>query len=331
MTAVVARHFDPILDTVPGERRNYCLFPVKYPRLFEMYEKAQASYWTAAEVDLSRDRMHFEKLSAAEQHFLKCVLGFFSAADGMVNENLSCNFSAEVVPQEILSFYSFQSAIEAVHAEVYSKLIDSVIADESEKHALFDALETMPVVAAKAEWMRNYMSADTPFEERLVAFSCAEGILFSASFASIFFFKRRGIMPGLCFSNELISRDEGLHCQFAVLLHNHLQNKASAARIVEIVKGSVEVESAFVQEALSSDLLGMNARDMIQYVQFVADRLLLDYGCDKAYGVQNPFPWMNQISLQGISDFFCKRVGEYSKAGVGVSQEDNTFCTEADF
>lgn len=327
----VEREFDPILEIPEGQKQQFCLFPIRYPDIFRMYKEAVASFWTIEELDLTRDRADYEKLSPAEQTFIKHVLGFFAASDGLVNENLCTNFSEEVVCQEAKCFYAFQQAIESVHAETYSLLLDTIISDQTEKNDLFNALETMSCIKTKAEFMQKHMTRDSPFEERLVAFACVEGILFSSSFCAIYFFKQKNLMPGLTISNQFISRDEALHSNFAVLLYSHLKNKLTTDKIQEIVKEAVEVESVFVRNALSGDILGINADEMVIYVEMIADRLLVDLGCEKVYNAVNPFLWMQNIALQGVSSFFEVRNDSYAKANVGVSAEEAVFSTDCNF
>jgi len=297
-----------------------------------MYKKAEASFWTAEEVDLSKDMTHWEdKLTADERFFISRVLAFFAASDGIVNENLVVRFSKEVQIPEARCFYGFQIMIENVHSEMYSLLIDTYIKDPIEKDFLFRAVDTVPCVAKKADWAMRWISDDaSTFGERLVAFAAVEGIFFSGSFAAIFWLKKRGLMPGLTFSNELISRDEGLHTDFACLLVKHLQSPPSPAHIARIITEAVVIEQEFLTEALSCALIGMNCTMMCRYIEFVADRLLVALGCPKVYNAENPFDFMELISLQGKTNFFEKRVGDYQKAGVNV-QNSYTFTTEADF
>lgn len=292
------------------------MFPIQYPQIWEMYKKAEASFWTAEEVDLSSDLRHWETLTPDEKHFITHVLAFFAASDGIVLENLAGRFMKEVQVAEARAFYGFQIAIENIHSEMYSLLLETYIKDFAEKTRLFHAIETVPCVAKKAKWALNWIDGSESFAERLVAFACVEGIFFSGSFCSIFWLKKRGLMPGLTYSNELISRDEGLHCDFACLLYSLLRTKLSKERVRGIVKEAVEIEREFVCDALPCALVGMNAGLMSQYIQFVADRLLAALGYGKLYGVANPFDWMELISLQGKTNFFEKRVGEYQKASV---------------
>lgn len=320
---------EPLLTPNPN---RFVVFPIQYPAVWDMYKKAESSFWTAEELDLAHDMKDWATLSANEQHFLKHVLAFFAASDGIVNENLVENFCNEVQITEARFFYGFQMAIENIHSEVYSLLIDTYVKDTAEKTKLFNAIETIPCVAKKAKWAMRWMDSEiATFGERLVAFAAVEGIFFSGSFCSIFWLKKRGLMPGLSFSNELISRDEGMHCDFACLLFNMLNAKPSNARVAEIIKGSVECEKEFVSEALPVELIGMNSDLMCQYIEFCADRLLVALGCPKAYDATNPFDWMTLISLQGKTNFFEKRVSEYAKAGVGVAAEEMVFSLDADF
>ena len=320
---------EPLLE--PNKDR-FVLFPIRHQEIWEMYKKAEASFWTAEEVDLSSDLKDWERLNDDERHFIKHVLAFFAASDGIVNENLALNFSHEVQIPEARCFYGFQIAMENVHSEVYSLLIDTYIRDSAEKEQLFNALETIPAVMKKAEWALKWLdSSKASFAERIVAFSAVEGIFFSGSFCAIFWLKKRGLMHGLSFSNELISRDEGLHCDFACLVYRMLQTKLSTERLVEIIDGAVQAELEFVTDALPVRLIGMNALEMSTYIKFCADRLLVALGSSKLYNVSNPFEWMEMISLQGKTNFFEKRVGEYSKAGVGISMENQKFDLSADF
>jgi len=313
---------------------RWVMFPIEQPEMWEMYKKHEASFWTAEEIDLSQDAQDWEKLNEGEQHFIKYVLAFFAASDGIVLENLGLNFSNEVQVSEARAFYGFQMAMENVHSETYSLLIDQYIKDSKEKMRLFNAIETIPAVEVKAKWAVNWMSRDRSFYERIVGFACVEGILFSGSFCAIYWLKKRGLMPGLTFSNELISRDEGLHADFACLVYKLLKHKLSDELAHEIVAGAVEVEKAFICDALPCGLIGMSADSMTTYIQFVADRLLVSLGHPMLYNVQNPFDWMELISLQGKTNFFEKRVGEYQKKGVMASlQEDQAaaFSLDADF
>lgn len=312
--------------------RRFVIFPIEYPDIWLMYKKAEASFWTVEEVDLSHDIADWEKLTTSEKHFISHVLAFFAASDGIVNENLVKRFSHEVQIAEARCFYGFQIAIENVHSEMYSLLIDTYIRDKREKENLFNAIETLPCVRKKADWALSWISSpNASFGERIVAFAAVEGIFFSGSFAAIFWLKKRGLMPGLTFSNELISRDEGLHCDFACLMFSYLTHKPSGQRIVQIISDAVAVEQEFLTEALPVALIGMNNKLMKQYIEFVADRLLVELNCGKVYGVENPFDFMEHISLEGKTNFFEKKVGEYQKAGVMSKKEDFRFTLEADF
>jgi len=323
---------DPLLMENP---RRWVMFPIQYPEVWEMYKKHEASFWTAEEIDLSQDTKDWEKLSDAEQHFIKHVLAFFAASDGIVIENLAGQFSTEVQIPEARAFYGFQMAMENIHSETYSLLIEQYIKDPAEKEGLFNAITTMPAVSEKAQWAVQWMQQENSFAERVVAFAAVEGILFSGSFCAIYWLKKRGLMPGLTFSNELISRDEGLHTEFACLLYRMLQCKLPDEVIHSIVKGAVDTERRFICDALSCDLIGMNNELMTRYIEFVADRLLAALGHPKIYGASNPFDWMELISLQGKTNFFEKRVGEYQKAGVMASTSDNNevvgFSLDVDF
>jgi len=317
---------------------RFVLFPIEHSDIWEMYKQEQACFWTAEEIDLAEDLDHWEnKLNDDERHFLKHILAFFAASDGIINENLVMNFSNEVQWPEARAFYGFQIMMENVHAETYSLLIDTYIKDTKEKNHLFKALETVPSVATKGNWAMRWLSRKRGnFAERLVAFAAIEGIFFSGSFCALFWLKKRGIMPGMTFSNELISRDEGLHCDFACLLHNKLVRGAGENKIRQIISEAVAIEKEFIVDALPVSLIGMNCELMATYIEFVADRLLIAFGCAKMYDAENPFPWMEMISMQGKTNFFEKRVGEYQKAGVMKSGStlgsvQTTFSMEEDF
>lgn len=319
---------EPILKE---NKDRFVLFPIKHKEIWEMYKKAEASFWTAEEIDLGPDQSDWEnKLTADEKHFIKHVLAFFAASDGIVNENLAINFMNEVQYPEARCFYGFQIMMENIHSETYSLLIDTYIKDPVEKDSLFHSIDTLPCVGKKAQWALKWIGNGT-FQERLIAFAAVEGIFFSGSFCSIFWLKKRGLMPGLTFSNELISRDEGLHCDFACLLYSQLTNQLPQEKVKEIITNAVEIEKDFVSDALPVRLIGMNADMMCQYIEFVADRLLVALGCPKAYNATNPFDFMELISLQGKTNFFEKRVAEYQKAGVTGNKEDNVFSLDADF
>jgi ribonucleoside-diphosphate reductase beta chain len=311
---------------------RFVLLPIKYPEIWEMYKKTEASFWTAEEIDLSDDQKHWDGLNDGERHFISHVLAFFAASDGIVNENLAVNFMREVQLPEARCFYGFQIMMENIHSETYALLIDTYIKDPVEKDRLFNAIETVPCVKRKAEWALRWIDGGN-FAERLVAFAAVEGIFFSGSFCSIFWLKKRGLMPGLTFSNELISRDEGMHCEFACLLYRMLENKLSEEAVQSIIRDAVEIEKEFVTDALPVALIGMNAKLMSQYIEFVADRWLVELGYSKIYNTTNPFDFMEMISLQGKTNFFEKRVGDYQKSGVLTSTEDkaSAFSLDDDF
>lgn len=319
---------EPILT--PNNKR-FVLFPIKHDKVWNMYKQAEASFWTAEEIDLSHDLNDWEKLNNNERHFVSHILAFFAASDGIVNENLAMRFSSEVQIPEARCFYGFQIAIENIHSETYSLLIDTYIRNPKEREHLFNAIETIPCVKKKAEWALKWIESSDSFAERLLAFAAVEGIFFSGSFCSIFWLKKRGLMPGLTFSNELISRDEGLHCDFACLLYSMLNNKPSEARVKEIILDAVAFEKEFICEALPVDLIGMNSRMMSNYIEFVADRLLVSLGYSKVFKTPNPFDWMELISLQGKTNFFEKRVAEYQKSGVMSGKESQVFSLDAEF
>ncbi|GJM60207.1 ribonucleotide-diphosphate reductase subunit beta [Persicobacter diffluens] len=322
---------EPILQE---NTNRFVLFPIQHHDLWEFYKKAEASFWTAEEIDLSQDLKDWENLNEGEKHFISHVLAFFAASDGIVNENLAEHFLSEVQYTEAKFFYGFQVMMENIHSETYSLLIDSYIKDPAERDKLFNAMETIDCVKKKADWALRWIDNGS-FQERLIAFAAVEGIFFSGSFCSIFWLKKRGLMPGLSFSNELISRDEGLHCDFACHLHQkHVVNQLPKAKIREIISDAVNIEQEFVTDALPVSLIGMNAKLMNQYIEFVADRLLVELGCERIYQSENPFDFMEMISLQGKTNFFEKRVAEYQKAGV-MQQEENAdapkFSMDEDF
>ncbi|KAM7395863.1 hypothetical protein PAMA_007240 [Pampus argenteus] len=320
---------EPLLKENP---RRFVIFPIQYHDIWQMYKKAEASFWTAEEVDLSKDLLHWESLKDEERYFISHVLAFFAASDGIVNENLVERFTQEVQVTEARCFYGFQIAMENIHSEMYSLLIDTYIKDAKEREYLFNAVETLPCVKKKADWAINWIgNKNANYGERVVAFAAVEGIFFSGSFAAIFWLKKRGLMPGLTFSNELISRDEGLHCDFACLMFKHLVNKPSAETVTSIIRNAVEIEQEFLTKALPVKLIGMNCELMKQYIEFVADRLLVELGFSKIYRVENPFDFMENISLEGKTNFFEKRVGEYQRMGVMSGATDNTFRLDADF
>jgi ribonucleoside-diphosphate reductase beta chain len=311
---------EKILIDNPG---RFVLFPIQHHDLWKLYKQQEACFWTAEEIDLQQDIYDWEnKLNADEQHFVKHVLAFFAASDGIVNENLAMNFVNEVQYTEAKFFYGFQIMMENIHSETYSLLIDTYIKDKQEQDMLFNAIETVPAIKKKAEWAIKWINSES-FVERLIAFAAVEGIFFSGSFCSIFWLKKRGLMPGLTFSNELISRDEGMHCDYACHLYNsHIDNKLSQDRIREIICGALEIEKEFILEALPVRLIGMNSELMAQYLEFVTDRLLVSLNVPKVYNSENPFDFMQNIALQGKTNFFEKRVAEYQKAGVNNATED---------
>lgn len=319
---------EPIL--IPNKDR-FVIFPIKHNDLWDWYKKQEASFWTAEEVDLEQDVIDWNtKLTHDEKYFIKHILAFFAASDGIVNENLAENFISEVQYPEAKFFYGFQLMMEQIHSEVYSLLIDTYIDNEKEKDELFRAIEIFPAIKKKAEWALKWIESDS-FAERLIAFSAVEGIFFSGSFCSIFWMKKRGLLPGLTFSNELINRDEGLHADFAVHLHqHHIINKVSKERITEILVNALDIEREFITESLPVSLIGMNSKLMTQYLEFVTDRLLVEYGCEKVYNATNPFDFMEMISLEGKTNFFEKRVSEYQKAGV-KSGGTGSISFDADF
>ena len=320
---------EPILEE---NKDRFVLFPIKHDDIWSFYKKAEASFWTAEEIDLSPDLIDWEnKLTEDERYFIKHVLAFFAASDGIVNENLAENFVAEVQYTEAKFFYGFQIAMENIHSETYSLLIDTYIKNSEDKRGLFNAIETMACVKKKADWALRWIDEGS-FAERLIAFAAVEGIFFSGSFCSIFWLKKRGLMPGLAFSNELISRDEGLHCDFACLLYNnHLVNKLPEEQVRSIILDAVEIEKEFILEALPVRLIGMNSDLMSQYIEFVADRLLSELGCKKEYNSTNPFDFMDMISIQGKTNFFEKRVAEYQKAGVMAGNDKQSFSMDEEF
>lgn len=312
---------EKILQENPG---RFVLFPIQHHDIWKYYKDSEASFWTAEEIDLSQDVTDWEtKLNSDEQHFIKHVLAFFAASDGIVNENLAENFVNEVQYTEAKFFYGFQIMMENIHSETYSLLIDTYIKDKEEQNRLFNAIDTIPAIKKKAEWAIKWINSDS-FVERLIAFAAVEGIFFSGSFCSIFWLKKRGLMPGLTFSNELISRDEGVHCDFACHLYNqHIENKLTHERIREIICGALEIEKEFIIESLPVKLIGMNSDLMSQYLEFVTDRLLVSLGVPKVYNSENPFDFMQNIALQGKTNFFEKRVAEYQKAGVKSSENED--------
>lgn len=321
---------EPILQE---NKNRFVIFPIKHHDIWEWYKKMEASFWTAEEIDLSQDLNDWNnKLSDDEKYFVKHILAFFAASDGIVNENLAENFVSEVQYAEAKFFYGFQIMMENIHSETYSLLIDTYVKDEAEKDELFNALEVFPAIKKKADWALRWIESDS-FAERLIAFAAVEGIFFSGAFCSIYWLKKRGLMPGLTFSNELISRDEGVHCDFAVHLHNHhLVNKVPKERIREIIVDALNIEREFITESIPVSLIGMNAVLMTQYLEFVTDRLLVELGCNREYNTANPFDFMDMISLQGKTNFFEKKVAEYQKAGVmNTDVEAQKITFDADF
>ena len=335
MEDILPANVDAANEPLLKENKDrFVIFPIQHNDIWQYYKKHEASFWTAEEIDLSPDLVDWaSKLNDDERYFIKHILAFFAASDGIVNENLAENFLHEVQYPEARFFYGFQIAMENIHSETYSLLIDTLIKDPMEKDKLFHAVDTLECVKKKADWALRWIDKGS-FAERLVAFAAVEGIFFSGSFCSIFWLKKRGLMPGLTFSNELISRDEGLHCDFACMLYTkHLMNRLSKKTVETIIRDAVEIEKEFVTDALPVNLIGMNAKLMQQYIEFVADRLLVELGNEKVYNATNPFDFMEMISLQGKTNFFEKRVGEYQKAGV-LNQSDKNeakFTLDADF
>jgi ribonucleoside-diphosphate reductase beta chain len=320
-----------LLKQDKNDKRRFVLFPIQHTDVWEMYKKHEASFWTAEEIDLSQDLSDWKNLNDGEKHFLSHVLAFFAASDGIVNENLAEHFLHEVQIPEVKCFYGFQIMMENVHSETYSLLIDTYIQDPKEKEHLFNALDTVNAVGKKGDWALKWIEKGN-FIERLIAFAAVEGIFFSGSFCSIFWMKKRGLLPGLTYSNELISRDEGLHCDFACLLYTkYIKGKFPEEKVTRIILDAVEIEKEFIIEALPVDLIGMNSKLMSQYIEFVADRLLLELGCDKAFNSKNPFDFMDMISLQGKTNFFERRVSEYQKAGVMENGEGDKFSMNEEF
>ncbi|KAJ1465445.1 ribonucleoside-diphosphate reductase small chain-like protein [Baffinella frigidus] len=327
---------DPLLCPNP---HRFVLFPIQYPAVWEMYKKHLASFWTAEEIDLNQDIVQWEqKLNDNERHFIKNILAFFACSDGVVMENIAANFCAEIQLPEARAFYAFQLAMEGIHSETYSLMIDTLVKDPDERKTLFEGIEKIPAVKKKASWAMKYMDKESgaSFATRLVAFAAVEGIFFSGSFCAIFWLKKRNLMPGLTFSNELISRDEGLHTQFACLIYSMLKEKLSNEEVLEIITEAVACEKEFVTESLPVDLIGMNNSLMQTYIEFVADHLLVSLGCPKHYNVENVFEWMEMISMQGKTNFFESRVSSYQKANVmqsvnGPQVSSKTFDMGEDF
>jgi ribonucleotide reductase beta subunit family protein with ferritin-like domain len=321
---------DPILS--PNDDR-FVLFPIEYHSIWEMYKNHMAVFWTAEEIDLGADLADWEKLNDGERHFVSHVLAFFAASDGIVNENLALRFYNDVQIAEARCFYGFQIAMENIHSETYSLLIDTYIKDPREKDRLFNAVQNLECVGKKAEWAMRWIKSDKSFAHRLIAFAAVEGIFFSGSFCAIFWLKKRGLMPGLATSNEFISRDEGLHCEFACHLHSLLtpEEQIDKATITQIVTEAVEIEKEFITDALPASLIGINAQSMTQYIEFVADHWLVRMGCQKFYHSTNPFDWMELISLEGKTNFFEKRVSEYQKSGVLGEKNDHQLTLDVEF
>lgn len=318
---------EPILTDNP---RRYVIYPIQFNDLWEAFKKHEASFWTAEEIDLAPDLVDWKKLNDNEKYFIKHVLAFFAASDGIVNENLCYRFSNEVQYPEARAFYTFQSAMETIHSETYSLLIDTYVDAEEEKEYLLNAIETMPSVKKKADWAIKWIDSSESFAERLIAFAAVEGVFFSGSFCAIFWLKHRGLgMPGLTFSNELISRDEAMHTDFATLIYrDHIINKLPQERVLEILCSAVEIEKEFITESLPVSLIGMNSKLMTEYIEFVADQLLVDLGLEKHYGTKNPFSWMEMLGLEGKTNFFERKVSEYAKAGVTAGTNDLSWGEE---
>ena len=314
------------------EEKRYVIFPIRQDEIWKMYKMAEANFWTSEELDLSKDLKDFnEKMNNDERYFIENVLAFFAASDGIVNENLVERFCNDVKCLEAKFFYGFQIAMENIHSETYSLLIDTYVKDTVKKDKLFNAIETIPSVKKKANWALKWINdKDSSFATRVIAFAAVEGIFFSGSFCSIFWLKKRGLMPGLCHSNELISRDEGLHTEFAILMYSMLQEKPKKETVISIIKEAVELEKEFITESLPCNLIGMNMDLMKQYIEYVSDRLLLMLGIEKIYNVSNPFQWMELISVQGKTNFFEKRVGEYANKASSDNTE-NVFALDSDF
>jgi ribonucleotide reductase beta subunit family protein with ferritin-like domain len=326
------RNYDAEEELLRENPGRFVIFPIVHKDVWSMYEHSLASFWTVAEVDLSKDGPHWEKLTKDEKYFISHILAFFAASDGIVNENLASRFMREVQLPEARCFYGFQIAMENIHGQMYSLLIDTYIKDTTEKSRLLNAIETIPCVEKKAKWAMQWISSEeADFATRLMAFAIVEGIFFSGAFCAIFWLKERGVMPGLTTSNEFISRDEGMHTQFACLLYSMLKHKLSKTKAHKIMREAVIIEKEFITESLPCALIGMNAKMMSSYIQFVADRLLVQLGYEKLYETANPFPFMERISLEGKTNFFEKRVAEYAKAGVGRDKEKMVFSTEEEF
>jgi ribonucleotide reductase beta subunit family protein with ferritin-like domain len=316
---------EPILS--PSTDR-FTTFPIRYPDLWALYKKAVGSFWTVEEIDLSTDLKDWDGLKADERNFIKMVLAFFAASDGIVMENIDLRFASEVQIAEARSFYAYQAFNESIHSETYSLMINKLVRDPQEEALLLSSIQHVPAIKEKAAWALEWLNTDAPFAQRLVAFMCVEGIFFSGSFCAIFWLKKRSIMPGLCFSNELISRDEGSHLEFAVALYSHLQHKADESVVRAIVQSALDIEESFITEALPCKLIGMDAEQMKQYIRYVGDRLMKQLGHQPIFGAENPFAWMETISLEGKTNFFEKRVGDYSKRMV---EEGDSVRFDEDF
>ena len=324
---------EPLFSSTGTLGDKYTLFPIPPNEvdLYKLYKKAVASFWTVEEIEFTKDKEDWEKLTESEQYFIKQVLAFFAGSDGIVQENLATRFQRDIQSPVARLFYAFQNAMEGVHSETYSLLIDQYVKDPEEQTKYFRAIDTIPCIGKKADWALKWIDSGDSYATRLVGFACVEGIFFSGSFCAIYWLKKRGLMPGLTFSNELISRDEGLHTEFAVTLYHKLQNKIDKKQIESILREAVVIEKEFITEALPCSLIGMNARDMSQYIEFVADRLAVQLGIGKIYKSANPFDFMELISLEGKTNFFEKKVSEYSKPGVGMKKEDMVFRTDEEF
>ena len=325
---IVGSEKEPILDS---SEERFTIFPIQHQDVWAMYKKHMSVHWVPEEVDLSKDMSHWEKLSDNERYFIKNILGFFAGSDGIVMENLASHFIQEVKWPEAKFFYACQNLLESVHSETYSLLIDTYISDKQEKDKLFHAIQTIPCVQKKADWALKWMNSNQPFAARLLSFAAVEGIFFSGSFCAIFWLKQRGLMPGLTVSNEFIARDEGLHTEFACLLYSKIVNRLSKKDAHKIIREAVKIEKQFITKSLPCDLIGMNSKLMTQYIEFVADRLLLQLGYPKAYSAKNPFDFMERISLEGKDNFFEKRVSTYGHANVGKDKEKMVFNLETDF
>jgi len=327
------KNMEPLFDSNISLGQRYTLFPINPEEhdLYKLYKKAVGSFWTVEEIDFSKDKDDWTKLSDSEKYFITNVLAFFAGSDGIVQENLASRFQVEVQSPVARLFYGIQNAMEGIHSETYSLLIDQYVKDKAEQERLFRAIDTIPAIQKKAKWALEFIESTESYATRLVGFACVEGIFFSGSFCAIYWLKKRGLLPGLTFSNELISRDEGLHTEFAVTLYHKLQNKLTSDQIATIIKEAVDIETEFICNSLPCSLLGMNQNDMCKYIQFVADRLALQLGVSKIYKSQNPFDFMELISLEGKTNFFEKKVSEYSKPGVGMNAEDMTIKFDEEF